>query len=62
MFFLDKRKSFCQFGIYRKAKKTWNKPCLFKISITMNIETENRATCKLFLQKKIESGENERKY
>lgn len=29
-FVLDNRKSFWQSGIYRKAKKTWNEPCLLK--------------------------------
>lgn len=60
-FILDKEESFCQSGIYRKGKRHGMNHA-FKNLLTMNIESKNRATCKLFLQKNIEGTQNEHEF
>lgn len=60
-FKLDSKKSFWQSGIYRKEERHGMNHAFKTKSLCIYIKQQNRATCKLFLQKKIERTQNERK-
>lgn len=61
-FKLDNRKCFWQSGIYRKAKRHGINHAFLKYLKCMNIVISFLATCKLFLQKKIERTQNEHEF
>lgn len=61
-FILDKEESFCQCGIYRKAKRHGINHAFLKYLKCMNRFINFLATCKLFLQKKIERTQNEHEF
>ena len=61
-FKLDNGKSFWQSGIYRKEQRQRNYSLPLKHLKYMNIVINFLATCKLFLQKKIERTQNEHEF
>lgn len=61
-FVLDNRKSFWQSDIYRKGKRHGMNHAFKTKSLCIYIKQQNRATCKLFLQKKIERTQNEHEF
>lgn len=61
-FKLDNWNEIWQRSIYRKGKRHGMNHAFKTKSLCIYIKQQNRATCKLFLQKKIERTQNEHEF